>query len=353
MSFDKKDRLYGGKRENQKMKILLVWHYLLKFSDEEHAVSADDIIAFLDTFGIDAENHSIGRDIKTIRQIIEISKTEPEIQSDRERINYKIETTTHGTRVISRPYKFEDLKMLAACVRSARFISEENEKSLLNVIYSFCSEAQENSLRSSSYVTDVFKTSSKQLIKNLGTIDTAIKENCKIKFTYNSCSLKGGLAPRRSGARYPISPLKITIKDGNFYLLASVNDKLRTYRIDRMSNISQLKEAIEGHDYFKPTTVEEYIKESFSMFSGERVRVSILFKDTDGVRDAVIERLGYDNVTYFQEDEKHFKVRADIQISKLFYSWICSFGTDAVVTSPPEVVEGLKEFVDKIKKQYD
>lgn len=353
MALKKEDRLYGGKRENQKMKILLVWHYLLNFSDEKHAVSADDIIAFLGTFGVNAEKHSIGRDIKTIKQMIEISQTEPDIQNDRERINYEIETTTHGTKVITRPYEFEDLKMLAACVRSARFISEDNERRLLDIIFSFCSDAEEKALRSSSYVTDVFKTSSKYLISNLETIDTAIKENRKIKFTYNSRSLKGGLAPRRSGARYPISPLKITIKDGNFYLLASVNDKLRTYRIDRMSNIAKLDDEIEEHEHFKSSTAEEYIKESFSMFSGERVRVSILFKDTDGIRDAVIERLGYDNVTYFQEDEKHFKVRADIQISKLFYSWICSFGTDAVVTSPPEVVEGLKEFVDKIKKQYD
>ncbi len=352
MALKKEDRLYGGKRENQKMKILLVWHYLLKYTDADNATNISKIIDYLALYGIEGEDHSVGRDLRTIKQMLEISENST-VLSERKRINYEIETTTHGTKVIARPYGFDDLKMLAACVRSARFISEENEKSLLDIIYSFCSDAEEKALRSSSYVTDVFKTSSKYLISNLEQIDEAIKENRKIKFTYNSRSLKGGLAPRRSGARYPISPLKITIKDGNFYLLASVNDKLRTYRIDRMSNIAKLDDEIEEHEHFKSSTAEEYIKESFSMFSGERVRVSILFKDTDGIRDAVIERLGYDNVTYFQEDEKHFKVRADIQISKLFYSWICSFGTDAVVTSPPEVVEGLKEFVDKIKKQYD
>ncbi len=352
MALKKEDRLYGGKRENQKMKILLVWHYLLKYTDADNATNISKIIDYLSLYGVEGEDHSVGRDLRTIKQMLEISESST-VLSERKRINYEIETTTHGTKVIARPYEFEDLKMLAACVRSARFISEENEKSLLDIIYSFCSDAEEKALRSSSYVTDVFKTSSKYLVSNLERIDEAIKENRKIKFTYNSRSLKGGLAPRRSGARYPISPLKITIKDGNFYLLASINDKLRTYRIDRMSNIAKLNDEIEEHEHFKSTTAEEYIKESFSMFSGERVRVSILFKDTDGIRDAVIERLGYDSVTYFQEDEKHFKVRADIQISKLFYSWICSFGTDATITSPPEVVEGLKEFVDKIKKQYD
>ena len=53
----------GGKKYGQKFKSILAVQYLLSNSDAEHAVNSKDIQAHLLNYDIEAERHSIGRDI--------------------------------------------------------------------------------------------------------------------------------------------------------------------------------------------------------------------------------------------------------------------------------------------------
>ena len=59
-----------GKKANQKLKPYLVQQYLLRNSDEDHVVNADDIVEFLGRCGIDAERRSIYRDINDINKVM-------------------------------------------------------------------------------------------------------------------------------------------------------------------------------------------------------------------------------------------------------------------------------------------
>jgi hypothetical protein len=59
------------KKERQKIKTLLIAKYLWEETDEEHSVSASDIVADLDvSHGIQAEEHSIYRDIAALRDVL-------------------------------------------------------------------------------------------------------------------------------------------------------------------------------------------------------------------------------------------------------------------------------------------
>ena len=74
------DELNGsgrGKKRNQKMKPFLVYHYLLKHTDEHHTVKADDICSDMkEIYGIEAERRGIYRDIDEInKQVILRDKT--------------------------------------------------------------------------------------------------------------------------------------------------------------------------------------------------------------------------------------------------------------------------------------
>ena len=59
----------GGKRPGQKYKSLLVWQYLLKMTDEDHAVSSKAIQEHLKEYGITADRHSIARDIEALQDL--------------------------------------------------------------------------------------------------------------------------------------------------------------------------------------------------------------------------------------------------------------------------------------------
>ena len=62
----------GGKRQGQKFKSLLVWQYLLKHTDEDHAVSSEAIKEHLREYGITADRHSIARDVEALNDLFVI-----------------------------------------------------------------------------------------------------------------------------------------------------------------------------------------------------------------------------------------------------------------------------------------
>ena len=72
--FDEEDELKKstrGKKNNQKMKPFLVYQYLMRHTDENHVIRADDIcLAMAETYGIAAERRGIYRDIDEINKAI-------------------------------------------------------------------------------------------------------------------------------------------------------------------------------------------------------------------------------------------------------------------------------------------
>ena len=59
-----------GRKPNQKMKAYLVMQYLLRYTDENHALDAPKICAYLEEIGIEAERRSIYTDIEEINKIL-------------------------------------------------------------------------------------------------------------------------------------------------------------------------------------------------------------------------------------------------------------------------------------------
>ena len=58
----------SGKKQNQKLKTYLVMQYLLRNSDENHAVPASQIVGYLQEEGIEAERRALYDDIKAINK---------------------------------------------------------------------------------------------------------------------------------------------------------------------------------------------------------------------------------------------------------------------------------------------
>ena len=147
----------GGKREGQKYKSLLVWDTLLKKTDENHALQLVDIKRHLSNYGITAERHSIKRDIDDILALlnkeVDFDLDELEIE-ERDLLGYEVEydAARHGYKVSRRPYDFEELRLLAECVRASKFISKTQEGHLLAAIENLCSEYQIEELQNEVYL---------------------------------------------------------------------------------------------------------------------------------------------------------------------------------------------------------
>ena len=347
----------AGRSYNQRYKALLVFQILLRQTDKDHPLTLKGIKDILKDMGIEANEHSIGRDIKELQRLYsaEIIDDFDEVE-DGERLPYKIEYDGSGERgykVTKRPCKFSDLQLLVECIHSARFISQKQEKRLFETIAEFCSEWQYQDLNNETYLVDRSKTNNNNILSYINEINAAIKENKKIKFKYMKYTLQNREAqtPRRNGAFYTVSPFKILINEGNFYLLAYNGKQITTYRIDRMDNVIKSIELREGAEFYKDINMQDFTKRVFSMFGGEERQVTIRF--TNDLLDIVIDRFGANGAMYIPDDDKHFKIHVNVEVSNMFYSWICGFRKKATILNPPEVVEDFKTFLADINQKYE
>lgn len=346
----------GGKRQGQKFKSLLVWQYLLKHTDEDHAVSSEAIKEHLREYGITADRHSIARDVEALNDLFAIDM-DAEID-DRDRLNYKIvyDASKRGYKVVCRPYDFEELRLLAECVRASKFISKSQEEHLLTTIEGLCSESQIEELHNEVYLVGRNKTSNKYIMASVLKINQAIKAKWKISFKYLKHTLndRSTQVARRGGKAYIRSPFKLLINDGNYYLLAYDSDRgdMRTYRLDRMKEVEIVREPRDGTQVYEKINMRTYTQRVFSMFGGEDKFVSIRF--TNDLLDTAVERFGNgEEVFYRSDDSGHFVVSAHVEISKQFYAWVCGFHTKAKIINPLEVVEGMKTFLTEISNRYE
>ena len=118
-----------------------------------------------------------------------------------------------------------------------------------------------------------------------------------------------------------------------------------------MKDVKLLPEAREGKEAFNAIDLRTYTQRVFSMFSGEKRRVTIRF--INPLLDTVIDRFGTKEVSYMKDDDRHFTVSADVEVSNQFFSWIVQFGNKAKIVYPVDVAEEMKKFLEKILVRYE
>ena len=349
----------GGRREPHKYKALLVAQVLLKRTDDKHAIKTSEIVDYLKEYGITAEAHSIQRDMKMLNQIFELD-TDPELEiEERERLNYYIEydKSQHGYKISNRPYDFDELKLLAECIHSAKFISEKQSRDLLETVYSLCSEHQEKEIKKKVYLVGRAKgkTRNDKVMRSIQKINEAIKADCQIEFQYMKYTIqdRATQVSKRNGAAYQYSPYALLINEGNYYMIAADlrGKKLYHFRVDRMKGVKLVCEERTGKDLYKNFDIENYTHRAFSMFGGEEMDVKLQFDNK--LLDTVIERFGTGSDVYYgYVDDKHFIISTKVEVSSQFYSWLCGFGTMVKIISPQNVVEGYTDYLKKIADSY-
>lgn len=367
-----------GKQNNQKLKPYLVLQYLLKYSDENNAKSAFDIIGYLEECGLCAERRSIYRDIEDINRIslmleeetdlddVDMMFAEAEESGDEEAVNdlklILYDKNKKGFYVRQRKYDLNDIRLLAECVYSAKFIAEGQAKRLVDVVCEFVSEPQAQRIRHNAFLTDRVKTDNRGVLNNIAAINDAMSMNIdgqphtpeKITFKYLSYSI-GDMRQqieRRKGASYTVSPFQLLINDGNYYLLAFDEQRqdMRTYRVDRMKDIRFTGEPRDGAEAFEAIDLKTYTKRVFSMYGGEQKLVEIRF--INPLLDAVVDRFGTKDVQYAKVDDKHFGVTAKVEISDQFFGWLLGFGKKAKLLYPDDVIDQFRAYMDKIREMY-
>lgn len=350
------------KRNGNRLKSMLVMQYILKHADGETPVSMEQIQEHLAKYGVEAERRGIYKDIAEFTKLMNAELDDDGDISERDKLGYEIAFTRKphpkapqgGYLVTSRPYEFDELKLLTECVNSARFLSETQAKNLRRTISSLCSVQQAKQLNTDSAVVNRSKTVNKSVIASISTINSAIRHGHKISFKYLSYSFNNMHAQveRRSGKAYTVEPYKMLIDNGFFYLMTYNGKKPIIYRIDRMKEVAELHDSREWEKEFAENVdLDNYTHKVFSMFGGKKKNVTMRFIDQR--LDTVVDQFGVRGVKYEKVDDSHFTCQTEVEISDMFYAWLCGFGRRVKLLEPPEIVQSYHDYLKKIADMYE
>ena len=373
---EEKKKPTSGRKSDQKMKPYLVYDYLMRQSDANHVVTAAEIVGYLQECGIQAERRSIYKDIEEINKAVLLTTgshySEPKadtIEEAEELLKDEKEKTIiydehrKGFYVRKRHYKVDDIRILAECVYSAKFIDEKRAKRLVNVVCDLTSEHYAEDIKRDAFLLDRVKTENVAIYELVSKISAAMsrKRNKKphtpekIKFKYLSYTIQNGLrrTERRKGEWYVVSPYKLLISDGNYYLMG-YDDKMQkmvNYRVDRMKDLELTGEPRSGAEAYNELSMETYLQEHFGMYQGERDHIRI--RALNMLLDTFVDRFGTRDVIYAKDDDKHFTAVVSVAVSNQFFGWLCGLGNKVKIISPAPVVEEFKEYLDKMRGLYD
>jgi len=335
------------KAKNQNLKILYIADYFLKMSDENAPIKVSDVIDYLEEKGISAEAHSVYRDIALLRD-----EYIPE-----EGFEFKIDGKRGGYYYLAkRPIANEDLQLLQDAVASMSCLSADRAEELQDKLKNLGTRESESILSVDTKFYNRSKKTDEVLLSNNREIKRAIANDKVISFKYmryNAEKMPHKVA-RRRGIRYHVSPFELFYKDGNYYIIGyeEAVDRINTYRVDRMKDLIVERDKRIGKDKYSEIDVQSYIANSFNMFGGNPEVVSVEFDNR--LIDAVADKLGTGKeVKYESQENGKFIVTAKLEISSQFYAWICGFGSDARIVKPANVVQGMKDFLNKVCVLYE
>lgn len=357
-----------GKKDNQKLKSLLVWNELCRETDEEFFLSAEAIAEALKEKGIDAERRSIYRDIEQLNKIMymiengcSLEEAETALEEDFENAAIIRYAKKKGYYVVHQNYELDDIRLIAECIYSARFVDNTHLSQLLDVISHLVSENQAEKIRSASLNVDRTRTTNDDTFFHIGTINDAMSVRLaqkahtpeKIKFRYVKYTISNTNQSlvEAPGKNIVVSPYKLIISDGNYYLHAFDDgaQEMRMYRVDRMRDVRRTGIPREGKEIAERIDYSGYTKRVFSMFGGPKENVILQF--TMSLLSTVVEKFGYDTAQYHKIDAHHFSITTNVEISPQFFGWMCGLGPGALIVEPQNIKEQYKEYLEKIIKR--
>lgn len=109
------------------------------------------------------------------------------------------------------------------------------------------------------------------------------------------------------------------------------------------------EEVREGKEYFRKFDMADYAKKSFGMFGGKEQQVKLLVENH--LAGVIIDRFGKD-VMMFPADEEHITVNVNVRVSNQFLGWIISLGDGVKIVGPEEVVEQMRQEIERLTEQY-
>ncbi len=329
-----------ARSSKQKMKLLYLIKILTEKTDENHCLSAQNLIDELSKYDIRAERKSIYDDIGCL------------ISFGYDIVNVKAKSGG-GYYLASREFELPELKLLVDAVSASRFITRKKSKELIARIEKLAGPYEAKKLQRQVFVAGRVKTENESIYYNVDGIHNAIQEDHPITFIYMEWNIRKELQPRKSGQIYKVSPLSLTWKDENYYLIAydAKEEKIKHFRVDKMSRIAIVPdESRSGLEELHKLDMAFYTNTVFGMFGGEEEIITLMLPSS--MIGILIDRFGKE-IDVRKREDGMISVRIKAAVSRQFYGWLTGLGSEVSLLSPEKVKQEYRTYLHNILDNYE
>ena len=321
---------------NKKMLNMLILEILQKYSDENHALTQQEIIMLLQqNYAMECDRRSVKNNVLSLQEM-----------------GYDI-SMEKGYRLMSRDFDDSELRILIDSVLFSKSISTRQAKGLIEKLRDHASNYFNAKVSHVCNLPDLPRTVNKQAMYALDSINDAISEKRKISFIYNEMGTDFKLHPTREEP-YIVNPYQIVANNGRFYIIGNYDkyDNIIHFRVDKMTDVRILDEKAKPMKQIPELkdglNLPKHMAEHMYMFSGESIPVKL--ETTEDMMQELVDWFGRD---FHVERVGNGKIRARVTCNaKAMRFWALQYGPYVEVLEPKEIRDRLSEDIKAMAEKY-
>lgn len=255
-----------------KNRVLALYKILIKYTDEQHQISMQDILVYMESAGHFCSQDSILRYIKQLRNELGVDV----ISSRGRNARYFI-----GDRLLAK----EEIKLIIDSVNASNFIEKGVSAKIIDKLKSTMSIYDFEELDRSVLGINIAKAENKKILYNVNIIQEALSKGVRISFDYMGWNRNKKLV-KKSERRYNMNPWALIWANDRYYLYGYdvketdgvLNE--RNYRVDKLDDIQLSDIPREGKSQFYSFNANTYVSRRMGMFSGKEQAITVRIPET-------------------------------------------------------------------------
>lgn len=312
-------------RGESQIRILHLFQFLYRNTDEMNPASVADILRFWELQGICSERKQVYKDIALLQDFgVDV---------------IRIKSTQNHYFIGNRLFELPELKLLVDAVESSRFITSKKSGDLIRKLGQLTSNTQAEQLDRHIYMDGMPKPSNEAIYYIVDTIQSSIQSNQQISFQYYEYLPTKEKVLKHQGYRYQFTPYALIWNRDHYYVVgwSEKHMKLSQFRVDRMTSVEMMDQP--GHQLLG-FELAEYVQKVFGMYPDDLQMVT-LFCENDVMR-SIIDRFG-EGVRTEVVDDDHFQAIVEVAPSPPFFGWIFTFAGKIRILKPDNVLEEMRQ----------
>lgn len=323
-----------------KNRVLAFYKILIRYTDEQHQISMQDILLHMESEGYSCSEDSIRRYIKQLRNELGV-----DIISSRGRnAKYFI-----GVRLLEK----EEMKLIVDSINASNFIEKTIADKMIEKLKNTMSIYDAEEMERNVLGVSIAKAENKKILYNVNKLQEAMAADVQISFN-NLAWNKNKKLEKKYTRKNTLNPWALIWANDRYYLygydLKEKDGKFgaRHYRVDKLTDIELLETRRNGKSQFRRFDANTYVARRIGMFSGEETKITV--RIPEGKIGPFIDQFGK-KIAVSEETDGKLLISFHAVPSDLLFGWFIGLG-EVEVLAPQSAVDEMLSLIERNRKFY-